>query len=210
MVAPINDFMNLAPKVLNWERTTILISLLGILMQPWKFLADPKAYVWTWLLGYGAFTGGIAGVVIADYWIIRKQSLKLLDLYKRDGFYNFSGGSVSGVAVGYGVILVIAMIVLYATGAILGTPSSWPSVLTMLILVLGLIIGIIFYVSKIKCVNFCGVLSLFTGIGGSLLLSKLSAALAQWTWFVGAFVALIAYLVLYNAWYGKHHPAIAE
>jgi NCS1 family nucleobase:cation symporter-1 len=210
MVAPINDFMNLAPKVLNWERTTILIALLGILMQPWKFLADPKAYVWTWLLGYGAFTGGIAGVVIADYWMIRKQTLKLYDLYVRDGFYNFSGDRVSGVAVGYAVILVIAMIALYASGAILGSPNSWPSVLTMLILVLGLIVGIIFYVTKIKCVNFCGVLSLFSGIGGSLLLSKLSAALAQWTWFVGVFVALIAYVVLYKAWYGKHHPAVSK
>jgi NCS1 family nucleobase:cation symporter-1 len=210
MVAPINDFMNLAPKVLNWQRTTILIALLGILMQPWKFLADPKAYVWTWLLGYGAFTGGIAGVVIADYWVIRRQGLKLLDLYKKDGLYNFSGGKVSGVAVVYGVILVIAMIALYASGAILGSPSSWPSVLTMLILVLGLIVGIIFYVTKIKSVNFCGVLSLFTGIGLSLLLSKLSAALAQWTWFVGVFASLIAYIVLYSAWYGKHHPAAVE
>jgi len=49
MVSPINDFMNLAPKQLNWERTTIIIGLIGILMQPWRFLADPKAYIWTWL-----------------------------------------------------------------------------------------------------------------------------------------------------------------
>jgi uncharacterized membrane protein SirB2 len=52
------------------------------------------------------------------------------------------------------------------------------------------------------------VLALFTGVVGSLVLSKLSAALAQWTWFVGAIVGYIAYIVLYRAWYGKHHPEI--
>jgi NCS1 family nucleobase:cation symporter-1 len=208
MVSPINDFMNLAPKVLNWERTTILISLLGILMEPWRFLADPGKYVWTWLLGYGAFTGGIAGVIIADYWIIRKNSLKLHDIYIKDGYYNFHDNKVNPIAVVYALILVVATVALYFSGAILGDPKTWPSILTTLILVLGLIAGIFFYVSKTKGVNFCGVLALFSGVVGSLVLSKLSSALAQWTWFVGAIVGYIAYIVLYRAWYGKHHPEI--
>jgi nucleobase:cation symporter-1, NCS1 family len=208
MVSPINDFMNLAPKVLNWERTTILISLIGILMEPWRFLADPNKYVWTWLLGYGAFTGGIAGVIIADYWIIRKQALKLHDIYVKDGYYNFHDNQVNPIAVVYALILVAATIALYFSGAILGDPKTWPSILTTLILVLGLIAGIFFYVSKTKGVNFCGVLALFSGVVGSLVLSKLSAALAQWTWFVGAIVGYVAYIVLYRIWYGKHHPEI--
>jgi NCS1 family nucleobase:cation symporter-1 len=204
MVSPINDFMNLAPKHLNWERTTILIGLIGILMQPWRFLADPKAYIWTWLLGYGAFTGGIAGVIIADYWVIRKQWLKLDDIYRKEGYYNFFTDKVNWLAVVYGLFLAGCTIYLWTQKAILG--EGWPSTLTAAVLVLGLLTGIYFYVSKIKGVNFAGVLALFTGIVGSLVLSMVSPTLAQWTWFVGAFGGFIAYYLLYKVWYGKHHP----
>jgi len=206
MVSPINDFMNLAPKTLNWERTTILIGLIGILMQPWKFLADPKAYIWTWLLGYGAFTGGIAGVIICDYWVVRKQTLKLHDIYRREGYYNFTTDKVNWLAVAYGLFLAACTIFLWSKNAILG--EGWPSTLTTLVLVLGLLAGIYFYVSKIKGVNFAGVLALFSGVVGSLVLSMVSEALSQWTWFTGAIIAYIAYLVLYNAWYSTLHPAV--
>ncbi|MFO7707069.1 MAG: NCS1 family nucleobase:cation symporter-1 [Desulfobacterales bacterium] len=206
MVAPVNDFMNVAPKFLNWERTTILIGLIGILMQPWRFLADPKAYIWTWLLGYGAFTGGIAGVIICDYWIIRKQKLKLHAIYVKEGYYNFATDKVNWIAVVYGLFLVAVMIFLWSQKAILG--EGWPSTLTALVLVLGLLAGIYFYVSKIKGVNFAGVLALFTGIAGSLVLSMASAALAQWTWFTGAFIGYAAYYVLYKVWYGAHHQEV--
>ncbi len=208
MVSPINDFMHLIPKYLNWERTTIVIALIGVLMQPWRFLADPKAYIWTWLLGYGAFTGGIAGVIIADYWQIRKQKLKLHDIYIKDGYYNFNAGSANWVAVIYGLILVVITILLWNAGAILG--KGWPSTLTTLVLVLGLLAGIYLYISKVKGVNFAGVLALFTGVVGSLVLSKYSAVLSQWTWFTGAIIGYIAYWILYRGWYGKHFPAVPE
>ena len=208
MVAPINDFMNLVPKYLNWERTTILIALIGVLMQPWKFLADPKAYIWTWLLGYGAFTGGIAGVMISDFWQIRKKKIKLLDIYIKDGFYNFAEDRTNWIAVIYAIFLLVVTILLWKAGAILG--RGWPSTLTTLVLVLGLIAGIILYISKAKGVNFAGVLALFTGVVGSLVLSKYSATLSQWTWFTGAIIGYIAYWFLYRVWYEKHFSAIPE
>ncbi len=206
MVSPINDFMNLAPKALNWERTTVLIGLIGILMQPWRFLADPKSYIWTWLLGYGAFTGGIAGVVIADYWIVRKQKLKLDDIYMKGGYYDFATGKTNWVAVIYAIFLVTCTIFLWSKKAILG--QGWPSNLTTAVLVLGLLAGIYFYISNVKGVNFAGVLALFTGVVGSLLLSMASTALSQWTWFTGAIIGLIAYILLFSLWYGRQHAAV--
>jgi cytosine/uracil/thiamine/allantoin permease len=176
--------------------------------DPWRFLADPNKYVWTWLLGYGAFTGGIAGVIIADYWAVRKQNLKLHDIYIAEGYYKFAEDKVNWMAAAYGLFLVVCTIVLWQQKAILG--EGWPSTLTTLVLVLGLLAGIYFYVSKIKGVNFAGVLALFSGVVGSLVLAKVSAALAQWTWFTGAIIGYIAYVVLYNAWYGKHHPAVPK
>ena len=208
MVSPINDFINLLPKYLNWERTTIIIALIGVLMQPWRFLADPNAYIWTWLLGYGAFTGGIAGVVICDYWIIRKQRLKLHDIYIADGIYKFDEGRTNWVAVIYAIVLLVATILLWQAGAILG--KGWPSTITTLILALGLVAGIYLYISRAKGVNFAGVLALFTGIVGSLLLAKFSESLSQWTWFTGAIIGYIAYWALYRGWYQKHFPAVPE
>ena len=208
MVSPINDFMNLVPKYLNWERTTILIALIGVLMQPWKFLADPKAYIWTWLLGYGAFTGGIAGVMIADFWQIRKKKIKLLDIYIKEGYYNYVSDNTNWLAVLYAIFLLVVTILLWKAGAILG--RGWPSTLTTLVLVLGLFAGIVLYVSKVKGVNFAGVLALFTGLVGSLVLSKYSAVLSQWTWFTGAIIGYLAYWFLYRVWYEKYFPAIPE
>jgi NCS1 family nucleobase:cation symporter-1 len=61
-------------------------------MQPWKLLADPKGYIFTWLFGYSAALGSIAGVLIADYWVVRRKELRLEDLYLSGGAYRYSGG----------------------------------------------------------------------------------------------------------------------
>ena len=61
-------------------------------MQPWKLLADPSGYIFTWLVGYSGGLGSIAGVLIADYWIVRRTELALDDLYRTDGAYRYSGG----------------------------------------------------------------------------------------------------------------------
>ena len=59
-------------------------------MQPWKLLADPSGYIFTWLLGYSGGLGSIAGVLIADYWIVRRTRLRLEDLYLPDGAYRYA------------------------------------------------------------------------------------------------------------------------
>jgi NCS1 family nucleobase:cation symporter-1 len=60
--------------------------------MPWRLYNDAAAYLFTWLLGYGAMLGSVAGVMIADYWVIRRQQLSIDDLYRRDGLYQFAGG----------------------------------------------------------------------------------------------------------------------
>ena len=61
-------------------------------MAPWRLLADPSGYIFTWLVGYSGGLGSIAGVLIVDYWIIRKKELRVGDLYKVSGAYSYSGG----------------------------------------------------------------------------------------------------------------------
>ena len=64
---------------------------LGIAIFPWKLLAG-GAYVFTWLIGYSALLGPIAGILIADYFFVRRTELDVDDLFREHGQYSFSGG----------------------------------------------------------------------------------------------------------------------
>ena len=87
VVSPANDFANAFPRVITFSRGGLLAGLIGIAMQPWKLLADPSGYIFDWLLGYSGGLGSIAGVLIADYWILRKRQLVVEDLYRENGVY---------------------------------------------------------------------------------------------------------------------------
>lgn len=87
VVSPANDFANAFPKLVSFRTGGLITGIIGILMQPWKLLADPSGYIFSWLLGYSGGLGSIAGVLIADYWLIRKRELNLGDLYRTRGEY---------------------------------------------------------------------------------------------------------------------------
>jgi NCS1 family nucleobase:cation symporter-1 len=87
VVSPANDFANAFPRLIDFKTGGLITGVLGILIQPWKLLADPKQYIFEWLLVYSAALGSIAGVLIADYWVVRRQRLRLEDLYTPDGAY---------------------------------------------------------------------------------------------------------------------------
>lgn len=207
MIAPINDVMHVYPKKLNWEVTTIIISIIGILMQPWRFLADPNAYIWTWLLGYGAFLGPVAGVVVADFWLIRKQTIKLDDIYQKDGYYDYKTTANPIMTI---LLLISAGLIMWFStlGLVLGT--GWPSWITTAVLVLGALGGIYLGYSKVHGVNMVGVVSLFLGIVVSMGLPKVFPTTGMWTWFIGLFVSLILYYLLYPAWYAKKFSPIPK
>ncbi|HEV3217409.1 MAG TPA: NCS1 family nucleobase:cation symporter-1 [Vicinamibacterales bacterium] len=87
VVSPANDFANAFPRFISFKTGGLITGLVGIAIQPWKLLADPHGYIFTWLLGYSGGLGSIAGVLIADYWLVRKRELGLEDLYLADGRY---------------------------------------------------------------------------------------------------------------------------
>jgi NCS1 family nucleobase:cation symporter-1 len=88
VVSPANDFANAFPKWISFRTGGLITGIIGILMQPWKLLADPSGYIFGWLVGYSGGLGSIAGVLIADYWIIRRKNLALGDLYRTKGVYS--------------------------------------------------------------------------------------------------------------------------
>jgi NCS1 family nucleobase:cation symporter-1 len=87
VVSPANDFANLAPRHVSFKTGGLITGILGILLMPWKLLASADTYIFNWLVGYSALLGPIAGIMIADYWIYRRQQLDVEDLYRPNGRY---------------------------------------------------------------------------------------------------------------------------
>ncbi len=92
VVSPANDFANVAPKRITFRTGGLITGIVGVLMMPWKLIADPSGYIFKWLLGYSGGLGAIAGVLVVDYWVIRRKNLVLADLYRRQGAYSYTGG----------------------------------------------------------------------------------------------------------------------
>jgi NCS1 family nucleobase:cation symporter-1 len=92
VVSPSNDFSNLNPRRISFRTGGLITGFLGLVMMPWKLLGDYSAYIFGWLVGYSGLLGPIAGVMIVDYFVVRRRELVVDDLYLRHGSYEYSGG----------------------------------------------------------------------------------------------------------------------
>jgi NCS1 family nucleobase:cation symporter-1 len=134
VVSPANDFSNLAPSKISFRTGGLLTGILATLMMPWKLLENSDRYINGWLLGYSGGLGSIAGVLVCDYWLVRRTRLSLADLYRRDGVYAYGSplgtnwAAVVATAVGCGVawigIFVPVLHWLYDAAWFTGTLSS--------------------------------------------------------------------------------------
>jgi len=133
VVSPANDFANAFPRAIDFKTGGLITGLLAILMQPWKLLADPSGYIFTWLLGYSGGLGSIAGVLIADYWIVRHTEVQLEDLYLPNGRYRYTGGwninavvaTLIGCALAWGGLVIPLLEPLYAYAWFVGFGASF-------------------------------------------------------------------------------------
>jgi len=92
IVSPANDFANLSPSKIDFRKGGYITGIIGILIFPWKLISDPTGYIFTWLIAYSSLLGPVGGILIADYFFIRKQNLKLNDLYEEKGEYTYQNG----------------------------------------------------------------------------------------------------------------------
>ncbi len=111
LVSPSNDFSNLSPRLISFRTGGLITCVVGVaVFQPWKLLASYSSYIFGWLVGYSGFLGPIAGVMICDYFVVRKKILLVEDLYLRRGFYDFSGGinwrAMAALAAGAGLAFI--------------------------------------------------------------------------------------------------------
>ncbi|MEV8093242.1 NCS1 family nucleobase:cation symporter-1 [Kitasatospora sp. NPDC085879] len=92
VVSPAYDLANLAPRFVNFRTGAMITGVVGIVIFPWKLISDPQIYIFTWLGVVGGLLGTVAGILIADYWIVRRTSLHLAELYRPHGAYWYTGG----------------------------------------------------------------------------------------------------------------------
>ncbi len=106
VVAPAIGFSNIAPRWISFRAGALITGLIGIVIMPWKLIASTQGYIFTWLIGYSALLGPVAGIMIADYWIVRRTVLDTGSFYKRSGAYWYGGGWRGGTI----AILVLAVL----------------------------------------------------------------------------------------------------
>ncbi|PIY30456.1 MAG: nitrate reductase, partial [Bacteroidetes bacterium CG_4_10_14_3_um_filter_42_6] len=85
VVAPANSFANMMPRRISYKMGGYITGIIGILIFPWKLIADPEGYIFRWLIAYSALLGSLAGIMICDYYIIRKTNFDLAELFKVNG-----------------------------------------------------------------------------------------------------------------------------
>lgn len=103
VVSPANDFSNLAPRRISFKTGGLITAVLGIVLMPWKLMADPSGYIFTWLIAYSALLGPIAGIMIADYFVYRRRQLSIFALYLPHGPHHYTHG--------FSVVALIALLV---------------------------------------------------------------------------------------------------
>jgi NCS1 family nucleobase:cation symporter-1 len=110
VVSPSNDFSNLNPRRISFRAGGLITGVLGVAMMPWKLLEDYSAYIFGWLVGYSGLLGPIAGIMIVDYFVLRRGVLQVEELYLRGRSYEYSGGvnyrSLWALGAGVGVALI--------------------------------------------------------------------------------------------------------
>ena len=132
LVSPANDLSNMFPRWISFRRGALITGIGGLLIQPWRLIADPTSFIFTWLLGYSGALGSIAGVMIVDYWVIRQKQLNLPDLYLEDGTYWYHNGwnwravvaTIAGCALAWIGLAVPSLHILYSYSWFVGLGTA--------------------------------------------------------------------------------------
>ncbi len=114
VVSPSNDFSNLAPRLISFRTGGLITGFLGLAMMPWKLMSSFGNYIFGWLVGYSGMLGPVAGIMVADYYLIRGTKLEVGSLYHRGGPYEYARGfnPRALVALALGVMLALCGLVL--------------------------------------------------------------------------------------------------
>ena len=131
VVSPANALINVSPRRIGFKLGGYVTAGLGLVMFPWKLIESTDEYIYTWLIGYSVLLGPIVGILIVDYFVIRKRELDIVDLYRKDGRYWYARG-FNPVALFALVVAVIPNLpgFLHAAGAVDWVPPIYDRIYT--------------------------------------------------------------------------------
>lgn len=92
LVGPAYDFSALNPEKISYKTGGYITAGIALVMMPWKILETTQGYIFTWLIGYSALLGPIAGILIIDYYFIRRTHIEVAALYQEQGIYSYRNG----------------------------------------------------------------------------------------------------------------------
>jgi NCS1 family nucleobase:cation symporter-1 len=92
LVGPAYDFASLAPKRISYKTGGLITAFIALLAMPWKILASTQGYIFTWLIGYSALLGPVAGIMLVDYYFLRGTRLDTAALFAERGQYAYRNG----------------------------------------------------------------------------------------------------------------------
>jgi NCS1 family nucleobase:cation symporter-1 len=110
VVSPSNDFSNLNPRLISFRTGGLITGVVGVMMMPWKLLTDFQSYIFGWLVGYSGLLGPVAGIMITDYFLLRRTNLDVGELYNPHGIYRYGSGVNYRAIVALGAGIVVALI----------------------------------------------------------------------------------------------------
>ncbi len=116
VVSPSNDFSNLNPRRISFRTGGMITGVIGVLMMPWKLLSDFGSYIFGWLIGYSGLLGPVAGIMIADYFVVRGTTLQVADLYERGGAYEYRNGVNPRALISLALGIVVALMGIVVPG----------------------------------------------------------------------------------------------
>jgi cytosine/uracil/thiamine/allantoin permease len=206
VVSPANDFANAFPRWISFRTGGLITGIIGILMQPWRLLADPSGYIFSWLVGYSGGLASIAGVLVVDYWLVRKKRLQLGDLYRVRGDYAYERLNNRALRVAVVIVFVsigaVFLIAYQRAGG--GDPISMARYVTTMIVTVVIVFGLLSLGLRSTAGrgwNWRAVLGTLIGCGLAwigVFIPQLKP-LYDYAWFVGFGASAIAYWLLMAA-----------
>lgn len=133
VVSPANDFSNLSPRRISFRTGGIITGIVGIAIFPWRLYTDLANYIFTWLIGYSALLGAVGGVMLADYYLVRRARLSVDDLYREDGEYAYGGNGINPramVALAAGILPNVPGFLAVASNGAIDVPALFDSMYT--------------------------------------------------------------------------------
>ena len=126
VVSPANDFSNLSPRRISFKTGGLITGAIGLVIMPWRLYTDLAAYIFTWMIGYSTLLGAIAGVMLADYYLVRRRRLDVDALYREDGAYSYGGRGVNPramLALAAGILPCVPGFLAQASNGAMDVPS---------------------------------------------------------------------------------------